>query len=128
MNRIFTEDALHHSFFVGRKGTIDKPFYYNGDFWTVDTLFYTHSFKKVIPKFIYYIFQGINWKKHNEASGVPSLSKATIEKIKVLVPRIVEQQKIANFLSVIDIKIEQVGVQIEKSQQFKKGLLQKMFV
>ena len=68
--------------FIGRKGTIDKPFYFNGEFWTVDTLFYTHSFKNAIPKFIYCVFQQINWKLHNEASGVPSLSKSTIEKLK----------------------------------------------
>lgn len=42
---------------IGRKGTIDKPIFLNGKFWTVDTLFYTHSFNNSIPKFIYSIFQ-----------------------------------------------------------------------
>ncbi|WP_304343127.1 restriction endonuclease subunit S, partial [Chryseobacterium koreense] len=62
---------------IGRKGTIDKPMYYSGKLWTVDTLFYTHSFNNCIPKFIFQVFQSINWKEHNEASGVPSLSKNT---------------------------------------------------
>ena len=26
--------------FLGRKGTIDKPLYFNGPFWAVDTMFY----------------------------------------------------------------------------------------
>mgnify|MGYP000080199006 CR=1 FL=1 len=65
--------------FIGRKGSINKPFYYNGKFWTVDTLFYTHSFNGITPKFTYCLFQTINWLKYNEASGVPSLSKDTIE-------------------------------------------------
>jgi len=43
--------------FIGRKGTIDKPIYFNGDFWTVDTLFYTHKFIGVLPKFIYIVFR-----------------------------------------------------------------------
>lgn len=114
--------------FIGRKGTIDKPFYFNGEFWTVDTLFYTHSFKNAIPKFIYCVFQQINWKLHNEASGVPSLSKSTIEKLKFDFPCVQEQQKIANFLSGIDDKIENTKQEINQMQSFKKGLLQQLFV
>lgn len=113
---------------IGRKGTIDKPRYIVGKFWTVDTLFYTHSFNQSIPKFVYLIFQRINWKKYNEASGVPSLSKSTIESIKINLPSLEEQIKIANFLSSIDQKIEQASKQIEASKAFKKGLLQQMFV
>src|SRR5690606_14489064 len=83
---------------IGRKGTIDKPLFYNGKFWTVDTLFYTHQFLNVIPKYVYYVFKTINWKENNEASGVPSLSKTTIENIKIPVPSLAEQQLIANYL------------------------------
>ncbi|SIS54362.1 type I restriction enzyme, S subunit [Zobellia uliginosa] len=113
---------------IGRKGTIDKPVFLSGKFWTVDTLFYTHSFKEVLPFFIYLKFQSINWKLYNEASGVPSLSKSTIEKIKIEIPSLPEQQKIASFLSSIDAKIEQVNQQLNQTQTFKKGLLQQMFV
>ncbi|MBF7092571.1 restriction endonuclease subunit S [Flavobacterium sp. ALJ2] len=113
---------------IGRKGTIDKPMYFNGDIWTVDTLFYTHTFIDSLPKYVFYVFQSINWKKHNEASGVPSLSKSTIEKISINVPSVPEQTKIADFLSVIDEKIELVSTQIEEIQEYKKGLLQLMFV
>ena len=100
-------ECLHEgeTTFIGRKGTINKPFYYNGKFWTVDTLFYTHSFKYVIPKFVYCLFQTINWLRYNEASGVPSLSKDTIEKIKVRIPQLDEQKKIAKFLSLLDERI-----------------------
>lgn len=113
---------------IGRKGTIDKPMYYNGKIWTVDTLFYTHKFRNSIPKFIFYLFQLINWKLYNEASGVPSLSKATIEKLKFSFPSVEEQKKIAAYLSNMDNKIESVTKQITQTQNFKKGLLQLMFV
>lgn len=113
---------------IGRKGTIDKPMYFNGDIWTVDTLFYTHTFVDSIPKYVFYVFQSINWKQHNEASGVPSLSKSTIEQISINVPSVPEQTKIADFLSAIDQKTELVSTQIEETQGYKKGLLQLMFV
>lgn len=113
---------------IGRKGTIDKPMFLDGKFWTVDTLFYTHSFKNSIPKFIFYVFQTINWKLYNEASGVPSLSKSTIEKIVFSFPSIDEQTKIANVLSAIDTKIDLTTKQLDATKQFKKALLQQMFV
>ncbi|MCT4122435.1 restriction endonuclease subunit S [Elizabethkingia anophelis] len=113
---------------IGRKGTIDKPLYYNGKFWTVDTLFYTHSFKNSVPKFVFNIFQNINWKEYNEASGVPSLSKNTIEKIEISMPCLEEQYKIANFLSSIQGKIETEKQILEKLELQKKFLLANLFV
>ena len=117
-------ECLHEgeTTFIGRKGTINKPFYYNGKFWTVDTLFYTHSFKYVIPKFVYCLFQTINWLRYNEASGVPSLSKDTIEKIKVRIPQLDEQKKIAKFLSLLDERIATQNKIIEKLQSLIKGI------
>lgn len=112
---------------IGRKGTIDKPFYYNGKIWTVDTLFYTHSFNNSLPKFIYNQFQRINWREHSEASGVPSLSKSTIEKIKIKLASLEEQTKIANFLSAVDTKINQLTQKKNLLEQYKKGVMQKIF-
>ncbi len=113
---------------IGRKGTIDKPMYYQGKIWTVDTLFYTHSFLYCVPKFIFYIFQSINWIEYNEASGVPSLSKSTIEKIPLLIPSLAEQTPIANFLSFVDEKIEAEKKILEQYKNQKKYLLRNMFV
>ncbi len=112
---------------IGRKGTIDKPIFLSGKFWTVDTLFYTHSFNDCLPKFIYLIFQNINWLSHNEAGGVPRLSKANIRKIEVAVPKPDEQQKISDFISSIDDLITEQEKKIESLKAHKKGLMQKLF-
>ncbi|SMN02527.1 Type I restriction-modification system, specificity subunit S [uncultured Candidatus Thioglobus sp.] len=50
------------------------------------------------------------------------------QKIKIKAPSFLEQTKIANFLSSIDSKTEQVSKQLDNSKQFKKSLLQQMFV
>ncbi|HQI03965.1 MAG TPA: restriction endonuclease subunit S [bacterium] len=113
---------------IGRKGTIDKPMFLTGKFWTVDTLFYTHSFVNCIPKFIYYVFLNVNWYDYNEAGGVPSLSKTTISKIQVPIPPLIEeQQKIAACLSSLDEVITAESQKLNILQDHKKGLLQNLF-
>ena len=114
--------------FIGRKGSINKPFYYNGKFWTVDTLFYTHSFNGITPKFTYCLFQTINWLKYNEASGVPSLSKDTIEKIKINIPGLEEQNKIAKLMFALDERITTQNKIIDKLQSLIKGINQSIFM
>lgn len=111
---------------IGRKGTIDKPTFVKGKFWTVDTLFYTKEFKECLPSYIYAIFQTINWKRYNEASGVPSLSKSTIERIPVLLPPLPEQTKIAEILSTWDKSIEATEKLLENSKKRKKALMQQL--
>ena len=113
--------------FIGRKGSINKPFYYNGKFWTVDTLFYTHSFNGITPKFTYCLFQTINWLKYNEASGVPSLSKDTIEKIKINIPELEEQNKIAKLMFALDERIATQSKIIEDLKKLKSAIIEKLY-
>ena len=112
---------------IGRKGTIDKPMFLTGKFWTVDTLFYTHSFNECLPKFIYSCFQNINWKNHNEAGGVPSLTKVIINKIEIKIPSPKEQQKIANCLTSLDLLITVHAQKLDMLKTHKKGLMQQFF-
>ena len=126
---LFVNDYLYdgESACIGRKGTIDKPMFLTGKFWTVDTLFYTHSFKNCLPKFIYYVFQNINWLNHNEAGGVPSLSKTNIYKIKTYVPKPKEQQQLVDCISSLDNLITSQSDKIDQLKLHKKGLMQGLF-
>jgi type I restriction enzyme S subunit len=56
------------------------------------------------------------------------MSKKDFLKLKWELPCVEEQNKIANFLSSIDTKIEQTQRQLEQTKEFKKALLQQMFV
>lgn len=109
---------------IGRKGTIDSPIFLQGKFWTVDTLFYTHSFVGTIPKFIFYSFLQIPWKEYNEASGVPSLNKKTLEQIEISFPPLSEQISISAILSDMDTEIERLENQLIKARQIKQGMMQ----
>lgn len=84
-----------------------------------------------INKLFFFYSLGMLYKKIHSLSGsstMPAISFSTINKLKIIVPSLTEQKKIANFLSDIDVKIEALNTKIENSKAFKKGLLQQMFV
>ncbi len=82
---------------------------------------------------IEYLYNLLLFNKENIVSkflqgGQGNLSAQIIKRLKYNIPSLPEQQKNANFLSGIDKKIESTTQQINQTQTFKKGLLQKMFV
>ncbi len=113
---------------IGRKGTIDKPYILNAPFWTVDTLFYVIPRDKIALIFAFGIFQNIEWEKKDESTGVPSLSKAAINEIDVLIPKYEEQQVLGIFFNGLDHLITLHQSKLEKLQKIKKSMLESMFV
>ena len=120
----YDEDAIG----IGRKGTIDKPYLLKAPFWTVDTLFYSVPIKENNLFFINNLFQRVNWKRYDESTGVPSLSKAVINKISAMIPELDEQAKIGKFFKKLDETIALHQQALEKLKLLKQSLLQKMFV
>ena len=53
---------------------------------------------------------------------------SALSEMTILLPAKEEQTLISNFLSAIDEKINHTETQIQQTQEYKKGLLQKMFV
>jgi type I restriction enzyme S subunit len=86
------------SVLIGRKGTIDQPRYMDTPFWSLDTLFYSDVHTPNVAKFLYYRFCLIEWMRHNEASGVPSLGAKVIESVEITHPEPDEQQAITDVL------------------------------
>lgn len=112
---------------IGRKGTIDKPYLLRAPFWTVDTLFYAITRENYDLYFVLDIFQNVNWKAKDESTGVPSLSKSTINAVGVMVPDYDEQKKIGDFFSNLDTLISLHQRKCDKAKELKKYILQKMF-
>lgn len=112
---------------IGRKGTIDKPYLLKAPFWTVDTLFYAVPKQNIDLQFSLSIFKKINWKKFDESTGVPSLSKTVINSVSISVPNFEEQQKIGSFFKQLDDTIALHQHKLDLLKEQKKGFLQKMF-
>ena len=117
------EDAIG----IGRKGTIDNPYILRAPFWTVDTLFYAVPRDKYDLNFVFDIFQNVNWKAKDESTGVPSLSKATINAVETLMPEYAEQKKIGEYFSYLDNFITLHQRKCDELKEFKKYMLQNMF-
>lgn len=66
--------------------------------------------------------------KYSVGTSQTVLSLNEIKNIKMKLPNQKEQTKIVNFLSAIDSKIDLVVQQLDEAKNFKKGLLQQMFV
>lgn len=120
----YDEDAIG----IGRKGTINNPYILKAPFWTVDTLFYTVPKNNFDLNFIYSIFRKINWKSKDESTGVPSLSKKTINAVTVYIPSGSEQQRIGEFFKQIDNTITLHQNKLEQLNELKKSYLQNMFI
>jgi len=84
------------------------------------------------PYFSRYLFNSSQFRKIviplAQGSTRYNMSKTAFLKLETIFPSLKEQQKIASFLMVIDLKIEAVEQQIDKAKEWKKGLLQQMFV
>ena len=122
--KLSDEDAIG----IGRKGTIDKPYLLSAPFWTVDTLFYVICKVGYDLNYLFLIFQKIRWKKFDESTGVPSLSKKTIEKVVSKFPSYEEQCAIGLYFSDLDNLINYYQEKISQLETLKKKLLQDMFI
>lgn len=128
----FTKRPLFEgiSLLTGRKGTIDNPMLVNGEFWTVDTMFYTSSInlKRVLPEYLFYAFKGCcNFGFYKSGSVLPSMTQSQINNIIIPLPTLEEQKQIIAFLQVkmgkIDSLLSLLNRNIEKLNSYKKSLI-----
>jgi hypothetical protein len=84
------------------------------------------------PQFLFQLLHTVefvnNVIERCTGTGYPAINSTDLSNIEVKMPSVNEQTKIANFLSSIDEKINHTENQIQQTGQYKKGLLQIMFV
>ena len=87
------------SVLIPRKGSLNKLYYVEAPFWTVDTIFYTDINTAIVkPKYIFYSLEGKHLERLNSAGGVPSLTQGVLNKIIIPVPPLQVQSELVRIL------------------------------
>jgi type I restriction enzyme S subunit len=88
--------------------------------------------KECDSSFMYYLltekYNNHQFKKIEMGAVQPSVKISQMIYLKFSIPELAEQIRIANFLSSIDKKIDLVQEQLNQTKEFKKALLQQMFI
>lgn len=115
----FEKDAVT----VTGRGDIGKAFYRRGKFNTVGRLISVCSDHNP-----YFLAESIN-RIHifNESTGVPQLTALQLKEYNIPIPSLPEQEKIGEFFSLLDQRIEKQEEKIELMKERKKGWMQKLF-
>ena len=108
---------------TGRSGTIGKVFFYEHDFWPLNTTLYVSDFHENHPQYIALLLASLGLGRFVAATGVPSLNRNFVHPVPVLVPPIPEQRKIAAILSSVDDAIEGTQTVIDQLQVVKKAMM-----
>ena len=126
---LFDEEAV---ITVGDGVGTGKVFHYvNGKYNLHQRCYRMYDFMGVIGKYFFYFFSQNFYRRIKAMSAKTSVDSVRMEmitKMKMNVPSLPEQQKIADCLSALDTVIQKQKETLEKWQELKKGLLQQMFV
>lgn len=91
-----------------------------------------HNLKELLPEFARYLFRSPDYRRKvfplAQGSTRYNLARSSFLKLKLNIPHVDEQRKIADALSAMDDKIDSLSTQVSRMHAFKKALLQKMFV
>lgn len=108
------------SVLLGRKGTIDKPLYVTGRFWTVDTMFYTEIDQaKALPRFVYYAATTIPFDLYATNTALPSMTQENLLAHRLPLPGLRAQHACVEFL---DSETAQIDALIEKQELLRRLL------
>ena len=129
----YNSELTSQTILISINGTIGNLAFYNDEKVVLGkSVCYINLRSKDDKLFVFYLLQTssiINhFNKELTGSTIRNLSLTTIKNTKAFFPSYKEQEKIADFLTAIDQKIEAISQQINLTEQFKKGLLQKIFV
>ena len=99
----------------------------SGKFSVTDNTLIIEDNEPSVLRFVFYLLIKTNLNKLVFGSGQPLITGGQLKSLRIFIPKPEEQQKIASFLSSVDKKIEQLGKKKKLLEQYKKGMMQKLF-
>ncbi len=96
-------------------------------FGVTDNTLVIENDSRIDTDFEYYLLKVANLNRYIFGSGQPLVTGSMLKALKVLIPSFPEQQKIASFFTAIDQKISQLKKKKILLEQYKKGVMQKIF-
>ncbi len=84
----YAERALYsgEAVLIPRKGSLNNILYVNGDFWTVDTMFYAKPKIPNVAPFVYYYLSSIDMSQLNSGTAVPSMTTEVLNSMFIALP------------------------------------------
>ncbi|MGH9426662.1 MAG: restriction endonuclease subunit S, partial [Terriglobia bacterium] len=123
--------ALGPGVVIGRKGTLGKVFYLEGDYWPHDTTLWVKDFKANEPRFVYYLFAGLEVKRLDSGTANPALNRNQVHPIKLKWPPVAQQKSLVATLDALSSETQRLEILYQQKlaglDALKKSLLHQAF-
>lgn len=118
------------SIMIAGNGEVGLCTYYNGKFEAYQRTYILQDFKIPANYLFIYLKEAFQTfaESQKQQGSMPYIKLSTLQDFKIPVQSKEEQQKIATFLTALDDKISAEQTRLTAARQWKKGLLQRMFV
>ncbi|MFW8652627.1 restriction endonuclease subunit S [Vibrio diabolicus] len=111
---------------TGRSGTVGKIHFTHDAIWPLNTSLYVDNFHGNSPEYVFRFLDYFKLERFASGTGVPTLNRNDVHPIKITIPPLPEQRKIAQILSIWDRGIATTEKLIDASKQQKKALMQQL--
>lgn len=114
----------------GNGANVGYIHYYNGKFNAYQRTYVLTNFKENILFIKYYLNKNLKRRilEEKNEGNTPYIVLSTLSDMPVKLPCSDEQEKISQFLTPLELKIEKEEMKLDYYQKYKKGLLQQMFI
>jgi type I restriction enzyme S subunit len=127
MNHHASSQAKGPGVVTGRSGTLGKVTFVESDFWPHNTSLWVTSFKDNDPKFVFYLYDYIDFGRFASGSGVPTLNRNDAHAFKVSVPQDIDEQvAIATVLTDLDDELMALELKQSKTRALKQAMMQEL--